>query len=296
MFAALLLVVPLAVVPIVWRPWEGCDPADRDSWAFAYEMHGTDSDRPKNVRVVSEDGVHTLADEEARTPRLSPDGKRLLYTIFRSKWEDDPYEQVVVSNFDGSDARDLVPGGGAAWGKWSPDGEQIAFWDSATESLKIAAADGSDGEDTTVVAAVPGHPDIEWSPDGTRLAWGHYNTIAWMELDTGHITEAEYSQLNYGPIVAEFAWQPDGAAFLFLHDAVDDHVLEPTGIYRLNIEGDVQEQVYEGTATDLFLLPDDTLGVVTGEGEDLISIDLENGDQETILDTIGDSASVAACA
>lgn len=50
------------------------------------------------------------------------------------------------------------------------------------------------------------------------------------------------------------------------------------------------------TATDLFLLPDDTLGVVTGEGEDLISINLEDGEQQSILHEIGDSASVVACA
>src|ERR1044071_8435638 len=77
---------------------------------------------PANDRVTLE---QYLDMEEVQAPRLSPDGRQVIYT---RRWIDkmnDRWESALwMVGSDGSHNRFRVKGGGAIW---SPDGSRIAY-------------------------------------------------------------------------------------------------------------------------------------------------------------------------
>jgi hypothetical protein len=302
-FAVMLLVVPVAVVVVAARPWEalglGCDPNDRDRWAIAYELPVADESSTRVLQVESGDETYTVkeAREAAYAPELSPDGTQLLRTARITPDGGLPYTQVVVSRLDGSGGHELIPGGGPTWGKWSPDGERIAFVDYDTELVMVAPADG-DGEAEAVGQGLA-RADIEWSPDGRRLAWGFEHTIVWADLDSVGITEVVYADPGDPPSNPEFSWLPEGDGFVVQLDRNPHWNVDEPAVARFDLEGHYQEVVLEDRANDLFLLPDGALGAVVadagGDTSELIAVDLASGDLETVVEGIGSSASVAAC-
>jgi serine/threonine-protein kinase len=106
-----------------------------------------------------------------RTPRLSPDGRRLAATIDES----DSY--IWLYDF----ARDTLTrltfqGNYDLMGAWTPDGKRIAF-DSTREgpqNLFWQMADGSGGIERLNTSEYPQVP-MSWSPDGQVLAFTEIN-------------------------------------------------------------------------------------------------------------------------
>ena len=110
--------------------------------------------------------------ESVSDPKISPDGRTIVYT---RQWVDkvnDKWESAIwVMDADGSRNRFLVKGGAAAW---SPDGSRIAYI-AASEEPKGAQifvrwmdAEGSTTQ-VTRVAEAPG--SLKWSPDGKWLGF-----------------------------------------------------------------------------------------------------------------------------
>jgi len=162
-----------------------------------------------------------------RSPAISPDGKRLLFS--RGQF---PSMHLVESALDGSDSKELTKVPSAQFNAvYSPDQRQIAFARSdSTRKLQvwIMNADGSGERQLTRFAREDGSPQWPaWSPDGSILAIqsGRYNPQAPAE-NSAHIWVIDVksgaaTRLNphASPYLDETpSWFPDGKRIAFQSD------------------------------------------------------------------------------
>jgi dipeptidyl aminopeptidase/acylaminoacyl peptidase len=109
--------------------------------------------------------------EDVQTPRLSPDGKQIIYT---RRWIDklnDRWESSLwMMNADGSRNRFLLNGSNV---EWSPDGTRIAYLAKGEPSGTQVFVRWMDAEGAvSQITRVTDNPsDIQWSPDGKWIAF-----------------------------------------------------------------------------------------------------------------------------
>jgi len=119
--------------------------------------------------------------------------------------------QIRVINSDGTVARSL---GSGTYPQLSPDGLQVAFWDtsSTTEGLAVMNLDGSGCR--MVREGTQPWDDICWSPDGSALAY----TQDWTTTGRGNIVLTgldgtplgEVTDSRYPLVDSHMSWSPDG--------------------------------------------------------------------------------------
>jgi dipeptidyl aminopeptidase/acylaminoacyl peptidase len=118
-------------------------------------------------RVSFPDGHSALA--VAYSPALSPDGRRIAY--FDGMY--DHSHKLWVANADGTERRVLLDDEFSGAGHmhsltWAPDGESLAF---ATDSgIYRVRLDGT-GLRRVVSGDFVTAPAVQWSPDGSRIAY-----------------------------------------------------------------------------------------------------------------------------
>lgn len=109
--------------------------------------------------------------EDVQSPRLSPDGRQLIYT---RRWIDkvsDRWESSLwIMNVDGGRNRFLVNGSSV---EWSPDGQRIAYvarGEPAGTQVFVRWMD-AEGAVSQVTRVTESPSDIQWSPDGKSIAF-----------------------------------------------------------------------------------------------------------------------------
>ena len=106
-------------------------------------------------------------------PRLSPDGRRVLYLRTTTDRESGGRNADIWSvEADGGSPRELIGGDKSEHtARWSPDGRQIAFISNRDGSNQayLANADGGNVRKVTELA-MGVQPPLVFSPDGRRLA------------------------------------------------------------------------------------------------------------------------------
>lgn len=109
--------------------------------------------------------------EDVQSPRLSPDGKQVIYT---RRWVDklnDRWESSLwIMGVDGSKNRFLVNGGSV---EWSPDGQRIAYitrGEPAGPQIFVRWMD-AEGAVSQITRLTESPSDIQWSPDGKSIAF-----------------------------------------------------------------------------------------------------------------------------
>lgn len=103
---------------------------------------------------------------------ISPDGRRVAYTLTEVDWERNVSEnQVWLVSATGGDARRLTASGFNGAVKWSPDGRMLAFNSNRGGSNQVYAIPMPGGGDPIRLTNIAGGVSaFEWSPDGTALA------------------------------------------------------------------------------------------------------------------------------
>jgi len=117
-------------------------------------------------------GIEQYLDwEDVQSPRLSPDGKQVIYT---RRWVDklnDRWESSLWTiGVDGSKNRFLVNGGSI---EWSPDGQRIAYiarGEPSGSQIFVRWMD-AEGAVSQVTRLTESPSDLQWSPDGKSIAF-----------------------------------------------------------------------------------------------------------------------------
>ena len=109
-------------------------------------------------------------------PRVSPDGKRVVYTVNEAVMTADKSEfvtQIWLASSDGKENFQVTYGEKSSTNpKWSPDGNWIAFTSNRKDNknnLYFLRLNGGEAEQVTEVKSSVS--DFEWSPDGKTIAF-----------------------------------------------------------------------------------------------------------------------------
>ena len=110
------------------------------------------------------------------SPRVSPDGKRMVYTVNEAVTTADKSEfvtQIWMANLDTKQNTQLTFGEKSSTNpKWSPDGNWIAFTSNRKDNknnLYLLNLNGGEAEPLTDVKS--GVSNFAWSPDGRSIAF-----------------------------------------------------------------------------------------------------------------------------
>ena len=127
-----------------------------------------DANGQKKTRLSLE---HYKNYEWTSNPKLSPNGKHIIYSKTWINLVDDKREtDLWIINNDGSSNRFFLNGSN---GKWSPDGNRIAFTKKGKPNgtqifVKYL---GIEGEPTQITKLEKSPSSMEWSPDGKYIAF-----------------------------------------------------------------------------------------------------------------------------
>ncbi|WP_239461784.1 alpha/beta hydrolase family protein [Occallatibacter savannae] len=115
------------------------------------------------------------------SPKISPDGKRVIYEQARTNWDANTFETDLWIADVGSRERHLLTATGHSCNsaEWSPDGKWIAFASDRPGALPkspdgkrqlwIMPADGGEAQQLTKMEK--GIGGFEWAPDSRRIAF-----------------------------------------------------------------------------------------------------------------------------
>ncbi len=183
------------------------------------------------------------------TPRVSPDGRRVVYTVNDAVMTADKSEfvtQIWLASTDGRENYQITFGDkSSANPKWSPDGSSIAFTSNRKDNknnLYILRLMGGEAEPLSDVKSAVA--DFEWSPDGNWIAYSATdpksddeekndkgrNDFRWVDENTkfarlyaipvgknGSGKREAKKLTNESRHVTGFNWSPDGSKIVFNH-------------------------------------------------------------------------------
>jgi len=191
--------------------------------------------------------------KSAFNPKISPDGKRVVYEVQKTNWEDNAFERNLwIADAATNDSHALTSAKkSSSNAEWSLDGKWIAFLSDRPGQIKdtpegkkqlyVISADGGEAQQLTKT-----ENDVnafEWAPDSRRIAfsttdadpkslkdrkekYGEYSVVhadyqmthLWtIELAPGNASAPEPKRLTEGDkfSVGEFSWSPDGTRIAF---------------------------------------------------------------------------------
>jgi len=105
------------------------------------------------------------------SPRLSPDGKQLLFTISSACWkENKSISHIWRINNDGANLIQMTNGkDGEKGGSWSPDGRYISFIAKRNKESQIYLLNTSGGEAIEFSKHQGDINSYQWSPDSKKI-------------------------------------------------------------------------------------------------------------------------------
>ncbi len=134
---------------------------------------------PANAKVPTID--QSLEMYGVGSPKISPDGRRVVYEQTRTNWDANAFEtDLWIADVATGERRQLTTAGHSCNpAEWSPDGKWIAFVSDRPGSLPkspaekrqlwIMPADGGEAQQLTKMEKGVG--GFEWAPDSRRIAF-----------------------------------------------------------------------------------------------------------------------------
>ncbi len=126
---------------------------------------------PMQARVLTIDDQFLI--ERVGSPRISPDGERVAYTVGTTDYDTNSSEtRIWVISRDGGEPVPMTrKGSSASSPRWSPDGRRLSFLSSRdggkTQVWVLDLANG--GEAVQITDVEEGVGGYEWAPDWQRL-------------------------------------------------------------------------------------------------------------------------------
>src|SRR5713101_6187781 len=191
--------------------------------------------------------------KSAFNPKISPDGKRVVYELQSANWEDNSFDRNLwIADIASGEVRQLTSAKKSSTGAdWSPDGKWIAFVSDRPaqisgstadkKQLYVISADGGEAQQLSKSETDVG--GFEWAPDSRRIAfaaadpepktlkdrkekYGEYSVVhadyqmahLWtIDVPGGSAPASEPKRLTDGDkfSVAEVSWSPDGTRIAF---------------------------------------------------------------------------------
>jgi len=196
----------------------------------------------------------SLEMKSAFNPKISPDGRRVVYELQSANWEDNSFDRNLwIADIASGEVRQLTSAKKSSTGaNWSPDGKWIAFVSDRPaqisgstadkKQLYVISADGGEAQQLSKSETDVG--GFEWAPDSRRIAftatdpesktlkdrkekYGEYSVVhadyqmahLWtIDLPDGTTNAApEAKRLTEGDAfsVGSFSWSPDGTRIAF---------------------------------------------------------------------------------
>lgn len=225
----------------------------------------------------------------AFNPRISPDGKRVVYEVQKTNWEENAFERNLwIGDVASGETHALTTAKKSSTNPaWSPEGRWIAFLSDrpgqiagTTEGKKqlyVISADG--GEALQITKVENDVNDFEWAPDSKRLAfsmsdpeskamkdrkekYGDYSVVhsdyqmthLWIvEFSSGSATAAEPNRLTEGDkfSVGDFSWSPDGTRIAFSAQKDPDLISgETADLYVVNVNDKAVKKIVSTPGPD----------------------------------------------
>jgi dipeptidyl aminopeptidase/acylaminoacyl peptidase len=189
--------------------------------------------------LVPFDAIDVFDLEWASDPRVSPDGKTIIYVRKSNDiMKDRERSNLWQVSVDGTDHRPLYSGVKSVRSpRWSPNGEKLAFVFNDTGSQQIHVRWLDNGE-TALISQLQASPsNLSWSPDGKWLAFT-MNVKAPPETIAETRTKPEGATWAKGPItVTTTQYQYDGQG-----------IVEPSyrHVFIVPADGGTARQLTEG--------------------------------------------------
>jgi dipeptidyl aminopeptidase/acylaminoacyl peptidase len=189
----------------------------------------------------------------AFNPKISLDGKRVVYEVQKANWEENAFDRSLwIADIVTGESHALTSAKKSSTNAaWSPDGKWIAFLSDRPGQIKdtpegkkqlyVISADGGEAQQLTKTENEVN--SFDWAPDSKRIAfsttdpdpkalkdrkekYGEYSVVhadyqmthLWtIEAPDGNAPTAEPKRLTEGDkfSVGEFSWSPDGTRIAF---------------------------------------------------------------------------------
>ena len=227
--------------------------------------------------------------QSAFNPKISPDGKRVVYEVQKTNWEENAFDRNLwIGDVASGETHALTTAKKSSTNPaWSPDGKWIAFLSDrpgqiagtaeGKKQLYVISADGGEAQQFTKVENDVN--DFEWAPDSKRIAfsmsdpeskvmkdrkekYGEYSVVhsdyqmahLWItEFTSGATTAPEPKRVTEGDkfSVADFSWSPDGTRIAFSGQKDPDLISgETADLYVVNLKDKSAKKIVSTAGPD----------------------------------------------
>jgi dipeptidyl aminopeptidase/acylaminoacyl peptidase len=227
--------------------------------------------------------------KSAFNPKISPDGKRVVYEVQKANWEENAFERNLwIAETATGESHALTSAKKSSTNPaWSPDGKWIAFLSDrpgqitgtpeGKKQLYVISADGGEAQQITKVES-----DVnafEWGPHSKRIVfstadpepkmlkdrkekYGEYSVVhadyqmthLWIiDVPSGMAAAMEPKRLTEGDkfSVGEFSWSPDGTRIAFSAQKDPDLISSETAdLYVVTVEGGAVKKIVSTPGPD----------------------------------------------
>lgn len=221
----------------------------------------------------------------ADTPRISPDGRSVVYVVSEADWDADSYDtELWVASVTTGERSQLTSSKGASWGaRWSPDGKRLAFLSNRNGAPQIFITSVPGGPAAQLTQSGTGVGYFQWSPDGRRIAFTAFEPHPKGGTEPQEETK-DFRVVSDGPVwttciwiieapaatpptpltaerltdgadfaAEDFTWSPDSRRMAFNgNNPADPHPFWTYDIYVLDIASKSAKKIVDRPGADFF--------------------------------------------